>query len=103
MLSPAVLTAYRRNGFIVLPEILAPAEIEALRRATDRFVDNARAVTANDKVYDLEESHSPEEPRVRRIKTPHLHDPEYARAALHPRIVEVLRDLWARCALTPAS
>ena len=31
---------------------------------------------------------------MRRLKTPHLHHPEYARAARHPKIVEVLRDLW---------
>jgi phytanoyl-CoA hydroxylase len=94
MLSPATRAAYRRDGFIVLPEILTLDEVEGLRRVTDQFVDNARTVAANDDVYDLEESHSPNEPRVRRIKTPHLHDPEYARAARHPRIVEVLRDLW---------
>ena len=94
MLSPAELTAYRRDGSIVLPDILTREEIEALRRVTDRFVDDARTVTANNDTYDLEDSHSPAEPRVRRIKTPHLHDPEYARAARHPKIVEVLADLW---------
>jgi hypothetical protein len=31
---------------------------------------------------------------VRRIKAPHLHDPEYAQAARHQKIVEVLQDLW---------
>jgi ectoine hydroxylase-related dioxygenase (phytanoyl-CoA dioxygenase family) len=31
---------------------------------------------------------------VRRIKTPHLHHTEYARAARHPKIVDVLEDLW---------
>jgi hypothetical protein len=70
---------------------------------TDAFVDKARTITANDQVYDLEETHSPDEPRVRRIKAPHLHDPEYARAARHPRIVEVLRIYGARCASIPAS
>ena len=55
---------------------------------------NARSVAANDEIYDLEDSHSAAEPRVRRIKTPHLHHPEYARAARHPKIVEVLTDLW---------
>jgi len=94
MLSPATLAAYWRDGFIVLPDILTPAEVEALRRVTDAFVSRTRAVAANDEIYDLEESHSSDEPRVRRIKTPHLHDPEYARAAQHPKIVEVLRDLW---------
>jgi hypothetical protein len=65
-------------------------QVEALRQVTDALVDNARIVTANDDVYDLEEAHSSDEPRVRRIKAPHLHDPEYARAARHSRIVEVL-------------
>jgi hypothetical protein len=64
MLSPAALAAYRRDGFIVLPDILGPAQIEALRRVTDTFVDNARAVAANDEVYDLEETHSSDEPRA---------------------------------------
>jgi phytanoyl-CoA hydroxylase len=94
MLSQTNLASYRRDGFIVLPDILAPEGVEALCRVTDALVSNARNVVANDEVYDLEESHSPDEPRVRRIKAPHLHDPEYARAARHPKIVEVLRDLW---------
>jgi ectoine hydroxylase-related dioxygenase (phytanoyl-CoA dioxygenase family) len=94
MLSPADLATYRRDGFIVVPDILTRDEVEALRRVTEEFVRDSRSVAANDDIYDLEDSHSAAEPRVRRIKTPHLHHPEYARAARHPRIVEVLRDLW---------
>jgi len=94
MLSSTDLAAYRRDGFIVLPDILSREEVEALRRVTDRFVADARSVAVNDEVYDLEDSHSPAEPRVRRIKTPHLHDSEYARATRHSKIVEVLADLW---------
>ena len=38
----------------------------------------ARAtVTAHTSVYDLEPSHTPSDPRVRRIKTPHQHHPVY--------------------------
>jgi phytanoyl-CoA hydroxylase len=94
MLSQTDLAAYRRDGFIVLPNILRSDEVEALRRVTDEFVRKARTVSANDEVYDLEDSHSAAEPRVRRIKTPHQHDPEFARVARHPKIVEVLADLW---------
>jgi phytanoyl-CoA hydroxylase len=94
MLSSADLDAYRRDGFIVLPDVLTQDEVEALRRVTGAFVSKAATVTANDEVYDLEDAHSPAEPRVRRIKTPHLHDPEYARVARHSKIVEVLTDLW---------
>ncbi len=94
MLSQANLAAYRRDGFVVLPDVLSPGEVEALRRVTDEFVCNARTLAANDDIYDLEDSHSPQEPRVRRIKTPHLHHADYARAARHPKIVAVLKDLW---------
>jgi len=94
MLSHDMIAAYRRDGFIVVPEILSPAEVEALRAVTDRFVRESAAVAANDDIYDLEDSHSRAEPRVRRIKAPHLHHPEYARAAQHPKIVKVLTDLW---------
>ncbi|MGH7046778.1 MAG: phytanoyl-CoA dioxygenase family protein [Stellaceae bacterium] len=94
MLSPAMIAEYRREGFIVVPEILSRTEIEALRRVTDGFVEGARLVAANNEIYDLEESHSLAEPHVRRIKTPHLHHAEYMRAARHAKIVEVLKDLW---------
>ena len=36
MLSSADLATYRRDGFIVLPDILTPDEVEALRRVTER-------------------------------------------------------------------
>jgi phytanoyl-CoA hydroxylase len=94
MLSQAEIAAYRRDGFVVLPDVLSTGEIELLRRVTQEFVERARAVSANDDVFDLEDSHSPSEPRVRRIKTPHLHHPEYAAALRHPGIVAVLQDLW---------
>ena len=94
MLTAAQRAAYDRDGFIVVPDVFSAEEIAELRRVTDEFVSASAAVTANDAVYDLEDSHSAAEPRVRRIKTPHLHDPEYARVARHPKIVEVLADLW---------
>jgi hypothetical protein len=103
MLSPAALAAYRRDGFIVLPDILEPAQIEALRRVTDALVDNARTVLTNDEVYDLEETHSPDEPRVRRIKAPHL----YVRNTRGPPAIHELsrscRISGAWCASIPAS
>ncbi len=92
MLSESAREAYQRDGFIVVPDVLSAAEVAALRAATDGFVEKARAVAANDDVFDLEDSHTPAEPRVRRIKTPHLHHPDYARAARHPKIVALLKD-----------
>ena len=94
MLSDAQKAEYERVGAIVVPDVLSPAEVAELRRVTDGFVERARKVSAHDAIYDLEDSHTPAMPRVRRIKAPHLHDPAYAALVNHPRIVAVLQDLW---------
>jgi ectoine hydroxylase-related dioxygenase (phytanoyl-CoA dioxygenase family) len=68
--------------------------VSALRHVTDEFVDRARGLTTHTDIYDLEDSHTPDNPRVRRIKAAHLHHPEYGRLTSHKRIIAVLQDLW---------
>src|SRR6266571_4393557 len=94
MLSSAQRAAYDRDGVIVVPDVFSPAEIAELRRVTEGFVERAARVSANDEIYDLEDSHSAAEPRVRRLKTPHLHDPAYFHASRNEIVVALLRDLW---------
>jgi ectoine hydroxylase-related dioxygenase (phytanoyl-CoA dioxygenase family) len=93
MLTDSQVAAYRRDGFIVVENVLSPAEVDALRRATDAIVAGARAVTTHDEVYDLEPSHTPQEPRVRRIKAPHRVHEVYDRVMRHERILAILRRL----------
>src|SRR3954454_11208320 len=95
MLSRDQIETYRRDGFIVVPDVLSGTEIADLRAATDALVDKARLVTDHDDVYDLEPSHSPDEPRVRRIKTPHRHHEIYAAILRHDAILRILRQLVA--------
>ncbi len=94
MLTPAQIDTYHRTGAIVVPDVLSPAEVGELSRVTDDFVARARGLTGHTDIYDLEDSHTPEAPRVRRIKAPHLHHPAYAALARHPRILAVLAALW---------
>jgi phytanoyl-CoA hydroxylase len=94
MLTRSQIGEYNDMGAIVVPDVLSGEEVARLRRVTDAFVDRARGITAHDEIYDLEDSHTPETPRVRRIKAPHLHDPVFAELVRHPGIVAVLRDLW---------
>jgi phytanoyl-CoA hydroxylase len=93
MLTQAQIDAYRRDGAIVVPDVLSPAEVARLRDVTDGFVERSRQVAVHDAVYDLEDGHSAAHPRVRRIKAPHLHDPAYAALVRHPRVVAVLSAL----------
>ncbi len=94
MLSNAQRAAYDRDGVIVVADVFTPAEIDELRQVTEAFVERAARVSANDEIYDLEDSHSAAEPRVRRLKSPHLHDPAYFRASRNETVVAILKDLW---------
>jgi phytanoyl-CoA hydroxylase len=94
MLTQAQIDEYNRVGAIVVADVLTPAEVAELRAVTDMFVENSRAVTTHTEVYDLEDTHTPAQPRVRRIKAPHLRHPAYNALVRHPRIIEVLSDLW---------
>ena len=60
---------------------------------TDEIVATARGVTRHTKVLDLEPSHTPERPRVRRLKSPHLAHPFYRDMAGHPPIMAALTPL----------
>ena len=94
MLSQSQRAAYARDGVIVVPDVFSAAEIAELRAVTDGFVARSAGVGANDDIYDLEDTHSAAEPRVRRLKTPHLHDPVYFRASRNEKIVAILEELW---------
>jgi phytanoyl-CoA hydroxylase len=94
MLTAAQIKEYHEVGGIVVPGVLTREEVARLRAVTDGFVQRARGLTGHTDIYDLEDSHTPENPRVRRIKATHAQDPAYAALVRHPKILAVLKDLW---------
>ena len=94
MLTRAQIEEYNEIGAIVVPDVLTPQEVRTLSDVTDGLVQKARGLTAHTAIYDLEDSHSAENPRVRRIKAAHLQDPAYGALCRHPKIVAVLQALW---------
>jgi phytanoyl-CoA hydroxylase len=94
MLTKAQIDEYWDTGCVVVEGVLSKSDVEELRRVTDEFVEGARGITENNDVYDLEETHTSERPRVRRIKAPDRQHPAYGNLVRHPRLVEALCDLW---------
>lgn len=71
VLSPDQIAFYNDNGYIVLERHLPETWIERIRAEIARFEDEARGMTASNDRLDLEDSHRPDDPRIRRIKLPH--------------------------------
>jgi ectoine hydroxylase-related dioxygenase (phytanoyl-CoA dioxygenase family) len=93
MLSPADVAFYREQGYLVVPDVLDADTLAEVRREMARILDGARAVTAHTDMYDLEPGHRADDPRVRRVKTPHKFFPVFQRLMRHPRLVAILQDL----------
>ena len=93
MLTRDQVESYRRDGYLVVHDVLTAAELENLRKIVDGLVEASRSVTTHDAVYDLEPTHSPEEPRVRRIKEPHSVHPAFRDVAFSKKIADILTPL----------
>ena len=93
MLSDSQLQFYRDNGYVVASGIVSPEEAAALRSVTEGFVEKSRAVAKSDAVFDVEDDHTAENPRLRRLKLPDRQDPAYAAMLKHPKVLEVLRQV----------
>jgi phytanoyl-CoA hydroxylase len=93
MLTSAQVEQYRELGYLVVPGVLDRDLLAEVRRAVDAIVAAAAKVIEHTDVYDLEDSHSPQAPRVRRIKTPHKHFPFFADLTRSGRITAILAQL----------
>jgi len=93
MLTKAEIEQYRELGYLVVSGVFRYGIVAEIRGAVDAIIADAGKVTTHTDVYDLEESHTPEQPRVRRIKTPHKHFPFFAELTRNPRITSILAQL----------
>ena len=70
-LTPDQTEFYRANGYLVLENQVPMSFITAIRDEIARFEQEAEGMTQSNERLDLEDSHRPDAPRVRRIKLPH--------------------------------
>ncbi len=72
VLTPDQIAFYKANGYLILENRIPDRIITALHTEIARFEDEARSMTRSNDRIDLEDSHRPDAPRLRRIKLPHL-------------------------------
>lgn len=87
------VTFYHKNGYVVVDGVVDEEKLIALREVTDQIVEGARGLTHHTDVYDLEDSHSPDEPRVRRIKNPSKVHPVYRDLSRDQTILHLVAQL----------
>lgn len=84
---------YFENGYLLVESVVPEDAIERLRKATAEMVEESRRITESDEKWDLEEDHSADEPRLRRLSSPNDHHPEFWGYASDGIIADIVADL----------
>ena len=93
MLTPEQVQFHRDNGYIVASNVLSKDEISTLQKITDDFIEQSRKVTTSNETFDVEDSHTAERPRLRRLMHPEERHPAYAALFQHPGLIKVMQQL----------
>ncbi len=93
MITIQEVKTYRDNGFLVVKDMLSVAELQNLRDELVEVIACAATITENNEIYDLEDGHGPDTPRIRRIKRPHKIMPSVATLIRNPKLLSILTQL----------
>lgn len=93
VLSEAQIDHYNEHGFLVLEKHLPDDLMTRIRSEIARFEEEARSMTASNDRLDLEDTHTPDNPRLRRIKLPHTISDLFRDIMYSDHILAPARDL----------
>jgi ectoine hydroxylase-related dioxygenase (phytanoyl-CoA dioxygenase family) len=93
MISEQDVQDYRRDGVIVVPEVLGADTLAQVRAVIAELVAGSAKTLEHTDVYDLEPGHTAENPRVRRIKTPHKVNVLFDQIVRSPDVLDILKKL----------
>ena len=93
MISEQDVQAYKRDGVIIVPDVLGPDTLAELRSVIAELVAGAANTLEHTDVYDLEPGHTAENPRVRRIKTPHKVHALFDQIVRSPAVLDICKKL----------
>lgn len=84
---------YDLNGYLMVDNVVSADQLRQLQTVTDALIEASRAVRESNEVYDLDNGHSADTPRLTRIKLPHKRDPIYHEVLTRSGVTQVLTDL----------
>ena len=93
VLNRAQIEFYKDNGYLVLEKRVSDAIMDHVRAEIERFREMARGMTVSDERIDLEDSHTPDEPRIRRVKQPNQQSKVIDELLQSDQILAPVRDL----------
>ena len=93
MIKDDQVNSFNEKGYLVVENLLPENILKDLQKVTDDFVEQSRSINENDAIFDLSDSHTSENPVVRRLKDPHLNHTVYSDIIKNNLITDVVSKL----------
>ena len=93
ILTAKQLEQYSEEGVVIVQDVVPEVTLLRMKEVLADLVEKSRALATHDDVYDLEPGHQASDPRVRRIKKPHVVDPVFKDLMTTPKFMGILQDL----------
>jgi len=93
MLTAEQISFYAENGYVKVEGAVAPDQLARMQAVTADLIDASRSVRVSDDIYDLDDGHSPDAPRLTRVKLPHKRDPVFQEVLKNSGVTQAINDL----------
>jgi len=93
MISEQDVQAYKRDGIVVIPDLLGADTLAEVRKVIAEVVAGSASTLEHTDVYDLEPGHTAEDPKVRRIKAPHKVHAIFDEIVRSKAVIDILKQL----------
>ena len=92
-LSKDEINFYNDQGYLLVEDVISENQHKEMLALVDGFFEKSKMIRENDNIFDLEDGHSSDNPRLKRIKQPHQHSQFFWDIIKESKIEEILRDL----------
>ena len=92
-LSRDEINFYNDQGYLLVEDVISENQHKEMLALVDGFFEKSKMINENDNIFDLEDGHSSDNPRLKRIKQPHQHSQFFWDIIKESKIEEILRDL----------
>ena len=92
-LSKDEINFYNDQGYLLVEDVISENQHKEMLTLVDGFFEKSKMIRENDNIFDLEDGHSSDNPRLKRIKQPHQHSQFFWDIIKESKIEEILRDL----------
>ena len=93
MITDEQINSYNNKGYLVVENAIPEEKLKQLQEVTDDFVHKSRNVKENDEIYDISSDHSSDNPKLRRLKNPHLIHKVYENITQDSCILDIVENI----------